>query len=142
MFFFSFRACVRVREGRLEVYTDSASCKERMKPLADGPCLFYFLLPLTCFSSCSLNYLVCPACSPVCSASTWERRKRWEEGGVGVGGVERRGIDGVEVCCLAVQNHCDSPPHPTPLSSALYPSLQAYLFPPSSRMHVVSVRGE
>lgn len=46
--------------------------------------LFYFLLPLTCFSSCSLNYLVCPASSPVCFASTWKgrgKRRTWEDGG-------------------------------------------------------------
>lgn len=33
---------------------------------------------LTCFSSRSLNYLVCCASSPVCSVATWKRRsKRW-----------------------------------------------------------------
>lgn len=59
--------------------------------MVDGFYLFYFLPTLTCFSSCSLNYLVCPASSLVCSAFTWKRRRRWGWG-----------MDRVQFCCLAV----------------------------------------
>lgn len=42
--------------------------------------VFFILSSLTCFSSCSLNYLVCGASSPVCSVYMEKEEQKVEMG--------------------------------------------------------------
>lgn len=136
--FFFFKLYFKTERSEEASHARSSERRRRQKPSLDDPrspsSSVPSLLPFTCFSSFSLNYLVlCRLCLYMGNEQEMGRKKTGggRGGGGGEGDEEK---DGEEVRCLAVENLLCSlwslPLSPLPL--LLTSSLPSAVFVPSS----------